>query len=239
MSNKKIKLDPFDFKRIPKEIWYLFCDYLDVNSKHYLTCILKLDGINLDFEFIYQQDMICFKYFIVPICIEFSYSFNDSLQNSLPQSLKILKFDVGFNQPIHSLPNSLEELEFGRDFNQELPYLPQSLKILRFSVGFNQLLYSLPNSLEELVFGRNFNQELPSLPQSLKILEFGFRFNQNLPLLPYSLEGLVFGICFNQKLDFLLELQNLKKVVFGRNLNDEQNNIIQKLIQKNIKILIF
>jgi hypothetical protein len=127
------------------------------------------------------------------------------LPNTLPLSLKELRFGGAFNQLIDKdvLLSSLKELHFGYHFNQPIDkhVLPQSLIKLEFGQKFNQPIAKdvLPSSLERLTFqwGSVFDRRIAKdvLPQSLKELRFGNNYDRRITkeVLPQSLTELKIG----------------------------------------------
>ncbi|EAL61098.1 hypothetical protein DDB_G0292590 [Dictyostelium discoideum AX4] len=149
--------------------------------------------------------------------VEFGSSFNQIIDNQLPNSLKNLKFGLKFDKvllPMLSLPKNLETLEFGLLYNQK--FQPNTF----------------PLSLTSLKFGFNYNQTFPkdvlSLNSNLKILHFGYCWNQpfssssssssSLNILPFeSITELKFGKQFYQKIksNLFRSAVNLKSLDLG------------------------
>ena len=143
-----------------------------------------------------------------------------------PKSLKILKFDYEFHQPIcfsddcvtnsvwdsklienvrNKIPNSVTRLIFGEHFNQNIEnFIPNSVTHLIFGESFDKNICGcIPNSVTHLEFGVYFNQNVEGcIPNSVIYLKFGWFFNQ--PILnniPNRVSHLIFGDYFNQNVE--------------------------------------
>jgi hypothetical protein len=149
---------------------------------------------------------------------KYNLSLNLQFNNIIPiiflnnYKIRAIMFRRNFNQKIelNTLPTSLKFLRFGIEFNQEIDkhVLPATLKYLIFSYYYNKEINDLPDSLEYLRFGWNFNKKITKLPQSLKILIFGTEFNHSLEnILPSTLQILELGSEFNHSLENILPLK--------------------------------
>ncbi len=199
-----------------------------INNNHYIK--------NENIKKIFINSEMFLLNFINLTHLQFGYSFNQPLGDSLTRliSLTHLQFGNNFNQPLgDSLTRliSLTHLQFGNNFNQPLgdSLTRLSLTHLQFGNNFNQPLGdSLTRliSLTHLKFGNSFNQPLgDSLTRliSLTHLTFGNNFNQPLGNSLYnltSLTHLTFGLNFNQPLgDSLSRLISLTHLKFGNSFN--------------------
>jgi len=151
--------------------------------------------------------------------------------NSLLDSIKTIRIDRGFNQPLVPgiFPDSVETLELGLLFNQRISkeLLPKHLKTLMLGDQFNQEINnnSLPDSLTELILNTltkpliNFTVS----PPGLKKLACPY-FNGLLDKLPNTVNHLEFTSVFNDRYlgDQIKEQEALKK----------ENEIIEKLLNE-------
>ena len=145
-----------------------------------------------------------------------------ALLYNLPQSLRSLTFESGFNLRQVRLPESLRSLTFGRDFNQSLDNVawPAGLQSLTFGLHFDQSLdyVAWPEGLQSLTFGQRFDQSLDNVtwPAGLQSLTFGLRFDQRLDNVtwPAGLQSLTFGESFNQSLDNVTWPAGLQSLTF-------------------------
>lgn len=192
---------------------------------------------------------------------------NKKLQSELAnnEKLKVLNFQLNFNQKIYELPKNLKTLDFGvtSNFCKKIKSFPKKLNKLRFGDLFNQNLDSSLESakkLKVLIFGAEFNQKLRNLGKmkELRVLKFDEAFNQKLENSPKKLKVLRLGYEFNRPLDDFLHgakklrvlkldgefnqpLKNLKKLKrlktlkLGFNFREPFNNFLPGL--KKLKVL--
>lgn len=143
--------------------------------------------------------------------IQFPDNFNQSLDNILPSSLKVLKFGKKFNQSVDFLPNSLVKIKFGENFSRSIGNLPVGIKKLVFhDFQFNkpQNNNNLPPNLQNLQLYIPFNLIFSLVsnsfligwcPPSLTQLALHVSFPHVCPLIPISVRYL--SICNLEKLD--------------------------------------
>jgi len=174
--------------------------------------------------------------------LEFGYNYNYDITNdTLSNSIEILKLPTTYNKTIHKLNLSLKKIYFGKYYNKQidLHYLTNLISI-EFGIFFNQNIYTynifdkminfvistnnteyihkyLPNNLKELKFGSKFNKSVNYLPDNLKIIYFGFNFNNPVDNLPKSLEKIILGKKFNQSLDLLPD--SITHIIFSFSFN--------------------
>lgn len=163
----------------------------------------------------------------------FGYAFNRPI-NNLPQTLTKLVLDDSFNQPIDHLPHRLTHLTLGYHFNQEINNLPKSLTHLTLSWCFNQPVNNLPQDLTHLVLGFRFNQSLNQLPASLVHLTLGFSYNRPIDKLPTNLSYLSFGFVFNQAIDIGSLTPNLVSLKFGNAFDQIVSNLHKCVFMKEL-----
>lgn len=170
------------------------------------------------------------------------HSIFDKHLDSLPKSLKILKFntfyDSIFNQEIKNLPIGIEKIILSSRFNRNVDYLPENLKYLEFGNGFNQQVLNLPRSIEILIFGHCFNQPVNYLPYKLKFVKFGSEFKKTINNLPKSLTHITMinNNVLKQELNNLPDSVEYINVKF----NDLNSTLLNKIFYKlpnNLKIL--
>jgi hypothetical protein len=103
--------------------------------------------------------------------IEFIDYFNNKIDGSLIEGIKIIKLGLQYNKCVDNLPSTLEEIYFNTNFNQNIDNLPNNLKILYLGQNFNKSVDKLPANLDTLIIQSNsFNQNLNNLPTNLKNL---------------------------------------------------------------------
>ncbi|KAK5578416.1 hypothetical protein RB653_008087 [Dictyostelium firmibasis] len=135
---------------------------------------------------------------------------NQFLQpGDIPNSVKIIRFNNGFNQPLKRgiIPSSVTKVLFDKDSFFACPLevgsFPSSVTEIQFGSAFNQEIKQgeLPNGLITLKFGHFFNRDF-ILPKNSTLKTLILSVNFNLPLsigdLPSSLENLEFGDEFNK-----------------------------------------
>ncbi|GAM23684.1 hypothetical protein SAMD00019534_068590, partial [Acytostelium subglobosum LB1] len=147
---------------------------------------------------------------ITLIVLEYFYNDRFSQHILLPHTLQTLVLPFFFDFPLIDgvsgmaiLPQSIRKLKFGVGFNQQLPVgsLPSSLTELNLG-GYNHpvtltdcLASSSSSQITSLTFGDSFNQGIMpgALPQSLTLLSLGIQFNQEIAqgVLPESLGTLI------------------------------------------------
>ncbi|KAN0028440.1 hypothetical protein ACTFIV_010284 [Dictyostelium citrinum] len=125
----------------------------------------------------------------------------------IPNSVKLITFNSGFNQPLKRgiIPSNVTKVLFnkGSNFNYplEVGTFPSSCTEIRFGSAFNQEIKQahLPEALIYLDLGHYFNRDF-ILPSTLKTLILSINFNSPLKVgdLPISLEHLEFGDEFNK-----------------------------------------
>ena len=176
----------------------------------------------------------------------------------MPQKLKILIFDIYFNQPIEGvLPKKTTELELGYFFDQTMTKdtLPKKLKKITMSLNYKHSLVNvLPSGLTEINFSFLMRKDKPIIfipgiiPQSVKKLTFCKYFNQNFinvigcSILPQNLEKLCLnGVYYNQPLinqygGTILPL-SLKKIIFDMDNYEFRRHNYAKTYHDNKKII--
>eukprot|EP01112_Ceratiomyxa_fruticulosa_P007942 TRINITY_DN2068_c0_g1_i2.p1 TRINITY_DN2068_c0_g1~~TRINITY_DN2068_c0_g1_i2.p1 ORF type:complete len:295 (+),score=24.47 TRINITY_DN2068_c0_g1_i2:785-1669(+) len=126
---------------------------------------------------------------------------------SFPSNVQYISFSSSFNEPVDDiLPNNITRIKFGWCFNQSVNCLPPQLTHLELGVDFKQPLDSLPSTLVHLtIMGFQFNERIDNLPASLTHLFFGevCAFNHPIDRLPANLTHLALGCGFDQKINCL------------------------------------
>ena len=110
----------------------------------------------------------------------------DEILSKIPDSIKYIKLNNNYNNPINYLPNSITHIIFGYEYNSHVDNLPFSIEFLFFGKEFNKPIDNLPSCLKKLLFiaGGNFNQSLDNIPNLLEylFLPIGYSFQlDNLP----------------------------------------------------------
>lgn len=197
-----------------------------------------------------------FSYFINLTCIEFSDSFNQSLNNMLDNCPEIttIKFGKSFNKPLNKSFYNLQKLkmlEFGDDFNQVLDeslYENHNLIKLQFGKHYDQDLGRALIQNKKLFYldlGQNFNQPLfislawAEQLQFLKLSDnFDFPLNTAINRL-FNLRSLHFGNKYNQDIHYrcFSRLEKLIEIKFGDSFNQDLFNYLQDC--KKLQIINF
>ncbi len=178
-----------------------------------LRCgLLPSTLLELDIGFLFDKALHVGS---LPSCLtklNFNYYFNQAFGiNVLPASLTILSFGYCFNTPLElgTLPSGLTKLGFGYCFNQFIKPFVLPPKLARLNLGrsrFNRPLTSLLHitNLQKLKLA-HYNLPTERFPSSLVDLRFRFAFNHPLQegMFPQNLTRLCFGEEFNQEVDFL------------------------------------
>ncbi|KAM9997083.1 hypothetical protein ACTFIZ_001988 [Dictyostelium cf. discoideum] len=181
----------------------------------------------------------------------FDFKFSMENQNILSNFKELikLKFIEDFNKilRVNSIPNTIKIIKFNKFFQQpiELGVLPTSLEYLSFHCFYNDLKFTstrnlLPNSITTLIFDNdekgvfrsgcgcfldlNSNDNDSLLPNSLTKLNLPNNFNTklNVKSLPNSITSLKFGI-YNEPLEENVlpdNLIELTMVCFNRDFNE-------------------
>ena len=93
---------------------------------------------------------------------------------TFPKDIHQIVFGVSFNQEVNNLlPNHITHITLNYAFNKDISKLPKNLKTLSLGYNFNQELNNLPISLKCLSFGGFFIKDISrasTLPKYLKYL---------------------------------------------------------------------
>lgn len=167
------------------------------------------------------------------------------LENSLPEGLKIIKFESGFDHPIPPgfLPRGLEYISLGSKFNHKLVEgsIPPNVNHIIFSMQYDHDLPIgvIPKSVRYLEF-QNYGRELSPgvIPEGVEEIVLGSMYNFPLKsgTFPTTLRKLRFSIKFNQPIEKGHIPYGVETIEFGYRFNSK---IAPDALPFSLKILKF
>ena len=186
--------------------------------------VIPMGCQTVEFGNAFNQELKAGVFPISVTSIKFGANFNKSLENILPENLKVLhiKCYLYNHTLIGVFPLTLTEFKLAvSQITDCVPFGVTELNVYNYNVGipYNFLIPgSIPNTVKKMIFQNFFVEQIEPgvIPEGTEIVEFGSHFNQQLKsgVFPNTVTDIKFGMSFNKSLENVLP-ENLKILYIG------------------------